>query len=296
MGLPEITLRAPFSDEPVTLGEEFYNTVVVPMALLLAMLMAVGPLIRYANAPGALVKRLIAPGIAVVAAVLGAGFWSVHGTGADTQPASMAWAMGSAAVAAFTVTCITEDFIRTLGAFGRSAIRRWGGQLVHLGMIMIVVGVAGSSRGTSKSLALKPGQVEQVGKYTVRSEGVEELAESNYIAGEAKIGVSSPGTDEIILRPQRRQYNKSSKANSEVAVHTTLVEDVYVILSGWQGETVHIKVLINPLLLWIWIGGIAMSLGSFVCLVTPGRRRSIEVVSPPVPTDVPSTVCPEAPQ
>ncbi len=294
-------LSSGFAKESVTLGEEFYNTVVVPMALLMAALMAVGPLIRYVNAKGALIKRLIAPGIAVVAAVVGACIWSVHHTGGEELATGggvgpMVWAMVSAAIAAFAVTCITEDVIRTVGSLGPSAVRRWGGQLVHLGMIMIVVGVAGSSRGVSKSLALKPDQVEQVGKYNVRLDGLEEITEANYMAGEARIGVSSTDKDEFILRPQRRQYNKSSKANSEVAVRTSLVEDVYVILAGWQGDTVHIKVLINPLLSWIWIGGIAMSLGSLICLVAPGRRRTGQAVPNSDPTEAPAAVCPEAPQ
>jgi cytochrome c-type biogenesis protein CcmF len=282
-------LSKPFAEESVTLGEEFYNAVVVPMALLLAALMAVGPLIRYANAPGALTRRLIAPGIATVAAVVGVGAWCSHSP----------WALASAAVAGFTVACITEDFIRTLGAFRSSAIRRWGGQLVHLGMIMIVVGVAGSSLApTEKTLALKAGQVEQVGEYKVRLDGLDEITEVNYIAGEARISVSGPGLDEVILRPQRRQYHKSSKINSEVAVHTNLLEDVYVILAGWSKDrqTVHVQVLINPLLLWIWIGGIAMSIGAFVCLVSPGRRRSRVAVSAAAPPDLPPAVRSEVSQ
>ena len=278
-------LSKPFAEEAVTLGQEFYNTVVVPMALLLAAVMATGPLLRYANSPGALTRRLIAPGVATVVAVVGVGIWCSHSP----------WALVCATVAGFTVACITEDVIRTLGAFRSSAIRRWGGQLVHLGMIMIVVGVAGSSIApTEKPLALKAGQVEQVGQYKVRLDGLDEINEVNYVAGEARIGVSGPRLDEVILRPQRRQYHKSSKINSEVAVHTNLLEDVYIILAGWaeDRETVHVKVLINPLLLWIWIGGIAMSLGALVCLVSPARRRSKVAV----PTDLPSAAWPEVSQ
>jgi len=281
-------LSKPFAEEAVTLGEEFYNMVVVPMAILLAAVMATGPLLRYANAPGALTKRLIAPGITTVVAVVGVGLWFSHSP----------WALVSAAVAGFTVACVIEDFIRTLGAFRWSAIRRWGGQLVHLGMIMIVVGVAGSSIApTEKTLALKTGQVEQVGEYKVRLDGLEEKEEVNYLAGEARIGVSGPGLDEIILRPQRRQYNKSKKPNSEVAVHTNLLEDVYVILAGWSEdkETVHVKVLINPLLLWIWIGGIAMSLGSLVCLVSPGHRRSKAAVPSAIPVEISPEIPPAVP-
>lgn len=287
-------LSKAFAEESVTLGEEFFNTVVVPMALLLAALMAVGPLLRYANAPGALRRRLIAPGITTVAVVAGVGFWSVRYMDFKLLSAGTMWMMVSAAVAAFTVACIAEDVIRAAGALRQNTIRRWGGQLVHLGMIMIVVGVAGSSiYKTDKSLAMTPGQTEQFGKYKLRLDGLEEIKGVNYMGGEARIGVSAPGLDEIILRPQRRQYNKSSKGNSEVAVRTGLAEDVYIILAGWKGETVHIKVLINPLLSWIWIGGVSMSLGSLVCLVTPGRRRSKTPAPAADTSDVSAAVCPE---
>jgi len=290
-------LSKPFAEEAVTLGEEFYNMVVVPMALLMAALMAIGPLIRYLNSPKALIKRLVAPCIAAAAAVAGAVVWSIHHPDiVDGEPvvklAPVLWAVVSAAIAAFAIACITEDFIRTVRALGPTAVKRWGGQLVHIGMVMIVVGVAGSSRGTEAALALKPDQVEKIGKYQVRMDGLEEITEANYMAGEARVGVSSPSMDEVILRPQRRQYNKSSKANSEVAVRTGLVEDIYVILAGWQGDTVHIKILINPLLSWIWIGGISMSLGALICLVAPGRRRSKEAVASAHNTAVPPAIPP----
>jgi cytochrome c-type biogenesis protein CcmF len=310
-------LSKAFIDESITLGQEFFNTVVVPMALLLAALMAVGPLLRYLNAAGVLRRRLVAPCVAAVLAIIGAGFWSGSYMTGDFlalveemhhkknlsfnqesfQLVGTMWMMVCAAVTAFTVVCIVEDIIRSAGSVGRATIRRWGGQLVHLGMIMIVIGVAGSGiYKTEKTLALKPDQTGQIGKYKVRMDGMVAIQEDNYKAHEVRVGVSAPGLDEIILRPQRREYNKSSKGNSEVAVRTGLVEDVYVILAGWKGDTVHIKVLINPLLSWIWIGGIAMSLGSFVCLVVPGRRRSKTPVPAADTPDVSPTACPEVPQ
>jgi cytochrome c-type biogenesis protein CcmF len=293
-------LSKAFVEEQVTLGESFYNTVVVPMALLMAALMAVGPLIRYVNAKGAIIKRLIAPGAAAIVAIVGAVLWSAHNPGSEAiggkaSVASTLLVMLSATIAAFTVTCITEDFIRTVGGLGLTAVRRWGGQLVHLGMIMIVVGVAGSSRGESKSMVLTPGKTDKIGKYSVQFDALKPIKEDNYSGHEAPVIVSTPQGDQYTLVPERRQYNKSSKANSEVAVRPGLVEDIYVILSGWENDAVHFKVLINPLLSWIWVGGIAMSLGSLICLVTPARRRSPQA-TPPVPSDVPPTDCPEAPK
>ena len=289
-----------FVKDSVTLGEEFYNTIVLPMALLLVVLMAFGPLLRYANATGAWAKRLVAPGIVTVAAIVGAGFWSAHVMGKGLVSSASAWMILSASVTAFTVACITEDFIRTLGVFGSFAIRRWGGQLVHLGMIMIVIGVAGSGiYSTEKPLLLQTGQVEQVGNYKVRMIGLDEIRGPNYVAQKAKIGISAPGLDEFILLPERRAYDNASQINKEVDLRTSLLEDVYVIFDDaieGHKDMLRVRVLINPLLLWIWIGGIAMSVGSLVCLVTPGRRRSKNAIPAADTSDVPPAACPEAPQ
>jgi cytochrome c-type biogenesis protein CcmF len=289
-----------FVKDSVTLGEEFYNTIVLPMALLLAAIMAFGPLLRYANKPGAWAKRLVAPGIAAVVAGVAAGFWSAHVMDKGLVSSASVWMILSAAVTAFTVVCITEDFIRTLGVSGRSAIRRWSGQLVHLGMVMIVIGVAGSGIfSIEKPLLLQSGQVQQVGKYKVRMIGLEMTQRANYLAQTARIGISAPSGDEFILAPERREYTNASQINKEVDLRTGLREDVYVIfddaIAGHQ-DMVRVRVLINPLLLWIWIGGIAMSVGSLVCLVTPGRRRSKNAIPAADTFGVSSAACQEAPQ
>jgi len=302
-------LSKPFAEDPVTLGKEFFNKAVVPMILLLAALMAAGPLIRYANAPGAVMRRLIAPGIVTAVAVIGAGFWSASHKNFEFLSAwsvghidfkflsaGTIWMMVCAAIAAFTVACIVEDVIRTAGPLRWATIRRWGGQLVHLGMVMMVIGVAGSSiYKTEKTMALKAGDVKQIGKYNVRLEGQGCVDGDNYHAEEVRIGVSAPGIEEFILRPQRRKYHSRPKKHfSEVDFDTGPLEDVYVTFAGSteDGEIVHVEVVINPLVLWIWIGGIAMSLGSLVCLVSPGARRS-KTTAPP---DIPPAVCPEVPQ
>jgi cytochrome c-type biogenesis protein CcmF len=299
-------LSSPFGDEPVTLGKEFYNNVVVPMAVLLAALMAVGPLLRYANATGALKRRLIAPGVAAVAAIIVAGvcssaymnedFWKVSVQEKDFKAAGTLWMLVCAGVTAFTVTCIAEDIIRTAGALRWATIRRWGGQLVHIGMVMIVIGVAGSSIfKTKKTMALKVGDAQQIGKYNVRLESMEHIDKDNYHADEARIAVSTSGSAEFILAPQQRRYHsRPKKLFSEVDVYSTVFEDVYITRSGSteDGKIVHIEVVVSLLLLWIWIGGIAMSLGSLVCLVSPGIRRTRSAASP----DVSPEACSEVPQ
>jgi len=268
-----------FTDHPVTLGSPFYNKVVVPMALILVALMATGPLLALIGNAPRLRRRLIIPGIAAHAGGL-AGF--VLGGG-------NVWMAAIAAISAFAVLTLCEDFVRSIlrpmrapdqkaaamwRALGANA-KRYGGQLVHLGIVMILMGVAGSSLYSAKEdCDLTSGQAVGIGRYKLRLESLDEVQGDNYAAREAKLTLFTPGGGRTALRPQRRWYNKSKQANSEVAVYMSLREDVYVILAGWidHGRITKIQAIINPLVCWIWIGGITMSIGSLICL-SAGRRK-----------------------
>jgi cytochrome c biogenesis factor len=160
----------------------------------------------------------------------------------------------------------------------RDQFRRYAGLLVHLGMVLLVLGVAGSSLYTEKrDISLGPGQSADIGRYTLRLEGLEEAQGPNYVAGEARLVLLSPDGEQTVLRPQRRRYNKSEQYNTEVAVCSTLREDVYVTLAGWNdsGQTVRIEAIVNPLVNWIWIGGIVMAGGSLACLLRRPRGEAV---------------------
>jgi len=171
-------------------------------------------------------------------------------------------------------------------------------------MAMMVLGVAGSSLfGVSQELTLRPGESAKVApdllrqakgespapgdlakarSYTLRLDSAEEVRHSNFGALEATLTVSMPGGREIVLRPQRRKYDKSSMNNTEVALRCGLGEDLYVILRGMneKGQTV-LTVLVNPLVTWIWIGCIVMSVGAGLCVLYRAPR-SIELQEPKV--------------
>ena len=158
----------------------------------------------------------------------------------------------------------------------RGDLRRWlgpggarlGAQVSHLGVIAIAVGVAGSGLfGTEQVVRLAEGQSASVGRYTVTLQGLEDIRGGNYGATEAAVAVAWPGGQTEVLRPQQRRYNKSrDMVNHEIALASSLREDLYVALAGGdeKGETVYLKVMVKPLLIWIWIGGITLALGGLV--------------------------------
>jgi cytochrome c-type biogenesis protein CcmF len=285
---------------PTTLDQKFYNSVVVPMALVLTALMATGPLLSTLSSPGRLVRRLILGAVGAIHGIVVAVLVYDHNP----------WMVVTLAIVGFAAFTIFDDVVRTLlrplgkGGGGLAGVwrafsangRRFAGLLTHAGMAMLVLGVAGSSLfGVSQDLALLPGESAKVApdllrqakgespapgdlakarSYTLRLDSAEEVRHSNFGALEATITVSMPAGREIVLRPQRRKYDKSSMNNTEVALRCGLGEDLYVILRGMNenGQTV-LTVLVNPLVSWIWIGSIVMAVGAGLCVLYRAPKR-----------------------
>ncbi|MHC4717290.1 MAG: cytochrome c-type biogenesis CcmF C-terminal domain-containing protein, partial [Planctomycetota bacterium] len=280
-------ISKPFAGKAVLLDENFYNRVVLPMAVLLAMLMGFGPVLKSGSQRTRLRGRLIVPAIALHAAAVLAGIWSGR-LGGDRSAAT--WMAFCGGASTFIVACILQDIVLAAAARLRTrnenilvatlqslwvGRRRYGGYLAHVGMALIVVGVAASSlHDTEADLRLAPGESAKVGRYTVRFDSLAEIHEANYLAGQAKVIVVDTAGGETVLSPEVRQYSKSEKRNTEVDVHSNLLEDVYVVLAGWKnrGEQTHLRVTVKPLVIWIWIGSITMAVGGVVCLLPSSRR------------------------
>jgi cytochrome c-type biogenesis protein CcmF len=262
--------------EPVTVKPPFYNKVVVPMAMILVALMAIGPVLAFGrSAAGRIARSLVVPAVlATVTTVLVAVLWT-------TQP----WALASVAIATLGTIAVIEGFARSLAARRRSTgegwataalqlldrdHRRYGGQLVHLGLMLVVVGVAGSSLFSQEQvLRLRPGQSGQVGPYTITLRSLDEVRYVNFTAAEATVELQVGGGEALLLRPQRRFYDTWQEPNSEVAIRSTWRDDVYLTLAGWQAGITAIQVKVNPMVLWLWIGGVVMVLGGLFCMLPP---------------------------
>ena len=277
--------------EPVTVGPKFYNKIVLPLGLALLAVMAVGPLLTYGKDAGRLLaKGLLIPAISaaivlVVAPALGL-----------TDP----WALTCAAIATVAIVSVgvgvanavkqrlkienETAFTATLHVIDGNH-RRYGGQFVHIGMVLFMIGVAGSSLfGIEQNFRLSPGESASIGGYTINFAGLEQSRYANYTAVEAQVNLyPSNGGTPVELRPQRRFYDKSEQPSAQVALNSTWLRDTYLTLGGWNegGSLVAIQAIINPLVAWIWIGGIVMSLGAVFCLMP---RLMSQTVTGPVPS------------
>jgi cytochrome c-type biogenesis protein CcmF len=115
----------------------------------------------------------------------------------------------------------------------------------------------------------------------LKLEKVEQIRGENYDAVDVTILVRDPAGNEQTLRPQRRFYDKSENSNSQVANWSTWRRDAYVTLAGWQdgGKIVAIEMIINPLVAWLWIGGVVMTVGGVLCLLPrliPHRQTAVQ--------------------
>ena len=275
--------------QPVTLNKNFYNAIVVPMALCLTALMALGPLLSSVTAAGFPKRRLILGAVGAILGLVMSLFVMLPDVAWHTIEAN--WLVVAAAViVGFAAFTIFDDIVRTLlrplfqgnGAAGvwrafRANSRRFSAMLAHAGMAMIVIGVAGSSladKGTD--LLLKSGQSEKAGRYTVCLDSFREVPHTGYASVEASTSVSTAGGKKFSMKPERRFYDKYQKQpSSVVALRSGLGENLYMMLTGYSsdGSIAAIKVLVHPLVTWIWIGSILMALAASLCALHRPTKR-----------------------
>jgi cytochrome c-type biogenesis protein CcmF len=140
-------------------------------------------------------------------------------------------------------------------------------------MLLAIAGIVGSSVfGTKSDLQLTPGQSVQIAGQTLKFQELREDRHANYGAVEATMLLTSAEGKVTTLSPQRRFYDKSEQPNSQVALQSGFKRDVYLTLAGWENDgnkptTVAIQAYVNPLVSWIWTGGIVMVAGALLGLL-----------------------------
>ena len=253
-------------------GVPYYERAAGPLFVVLLALMAAGPLLPWRHAGASLVSALRWPlGAAaiVLAALLALGVRSV--------PALLAIPLAAAA----GTTCVLEytrmglklkrsgkGWVRAAAAVVRKR-RRYGAYLAHLGMVVLVVGIAGSHFWQQeKDVALKPGDQVTVAGYTLVYVGAEQrqLADHAELVGAMRLGGQT-------LEPARATYaGLGGQSLTHVAISSTPIADVYVVLAGLNSDgSASFRVFVNPLVSWIWAGGAIIILG--VILGNVGERR-----------------------
>jgi cytochrome c-type biogenesis protein CcmF len=291
-----------FTDRPRSAGPAFYNRVVVPAAIAAAALMALAPLLAYGRDAARVLRRgMMLPGALALAALVAAVIAGIR------NPTALI----CTAVAAVAIAAILLGYGRAVIAHARRTgagllptaarvvdanHRRYGGQIAHLGVIIIILGVTGSSLfSVQRSASLKPGDHLAIGRYTLRYDSLEEIVTPEYTGVRALISLARPGAPDAVLSPERRFYDRSRETSAEVAIRSSWREDLYIALVGWEDVegTIAIQVHVNPLTAWIWAGSIGMVLGGALCLLPRLLPRAAPRTAR-APLSVPTSPCSHA--
>jgi cytochrome c-type biogenesis protein CcmF len=166
--------------------------------------------------------------------------------------------------------------------------RRYGGYIVHMGMVLIFVGLAGAAFNKDAQKEMDRGSTLKIGRYDLLLQGFDTKHEKNYDSERMIVEVLRDNKPLMMLYPERRFFPSNEQSGTMVAIYSTLREDLYVVYAGQSPDTQMpvIHAYLNPLVKWIWLGGLVVVLGTVVTLL-PNRRAVLAFAA--VPQRVPSS-------
>ena len=269
--------------EKISVDAPFFNRINVPIALGLLFLTGVGPLIAWRRSSMESLKRAFFwPSIAALVVMIGLGIAGVY-----EHP----YALVSFGLCMFVTATIFSEFwkgataIRTKSGTGlipavieltHRNTRRYGGYLVHMGIVFMFIGYTGTAFNKDVTKEIAPGSSFELGHYTVRIASILNGENPNYIWQKLLVDVSRGGASLGTMEPERRMYKSSQQPTSEVAIRRRLNEDLYLNFAGISSDNQRavIQAYVFPLVTWIWIGFWVLAMGTLVCLIPSKVRLS----------------------
>ncbi|MDQ3878529.1 MAG: heme lyase CcmF/NrfE family subunit [Actinomycetota bacterium] len=278
-----------------SVGPPFFDSVFLPIGLAIVLMTGIGPLISWRRmSKGAFARIVRYPLIAGAITIACLAAFGVRSLGA----------LLAFSLCAFTAVAIAGEFLRgsriyrnrhglSWGpALGRTLMRnrrRYGGYVVHLGVLLIVIGIAGQAFKTERQAVMQTGDSMRVGNYVLTYEGRTQSETAEKQVNAATLDVTRGGKRITTLTPQRNFHFAQQQPQSEVAIRTTPLEDLYVVVTSFDTNgAAAVRAFVNPLTWWIWVGAFVMLLGMGVLLSSPapvaaarpsGVRRPVERVA-----------------
>ncbi len=284
-----------FQGETITVGQPFYNQVNGPIFLALIFLMGVAPFLPWRRASWRTVRQaLLAPvavAVLVVALLLALGV---------RNP----FAVTAFGLCSFVTAGIVREWARgAISRHGRGESYpiafarliagnrpRYGGYVVHLAVVLLALGVAGSSfYGIQRDVALSPGETTEVGEYSIKYIGSSAVDRVDRVEARTEVHVFRGDSFLGAFYPKRDFYPSFNMASTQAAIRSTPVEDLYII----PGEILDdgralFRIFVNPLVMWMWVAGPLLILGVLVAL-WPQREPATLYARAPVGDAVPQT-------
>ena len=270
------TLSEAVTGQRITVGPPFFNTWMVPIGLTLLLLTGIGPLLAWRKtSTSSLVYQFAWPvGLAVATA---AGLYLIG---------FRVWVSGLCfALCAFVLGTLGQEFVRgglvrreatgtdlltaMVGLVMRSR-RRYGGYIVHAGIVLMFLGFAGSGYKQEQQVLLSPGESMEIGRFEVRHDRLSESDDGQKQMITAHMTVLRDGEEAGALYPARWFYRKhETEPTTEVAMRRSISEDLYVTLATYDigDQSAAFQVTVNPLVNWIWLGFALLAFGTGIALL-----------------------------
>jgi cytochrome c-type biogenesis protein CcmF len=271
------TLSEAVTGTRMTVGPPFFNKWMLPIGLVLLFLTGLGPLLAWRKSTVQnLMEQFAWPAGALVIA-LGV-LWAV---GVHQWASLTCWAL-----CAFVTTTITQEFVRgalvrrkntgsdiftaVVGLVARNK-RRYGGYIVHVGIVLIFLGFAGNGYKLDETRLLQPGEKMTVGAYTVRNDQVKVVEDGLKQSVVAYVSVFKGGTQIDTMYPSKASFRKhqNEPPRTDAAIRRTVPEDLYLVLASFDlgTQAISLNVVVNPLVNWVWMGFGMLAFGTGIALL-----------------------------
>jgi cytochrome c-type biogenesis protein CcmF len=284
-----------FTSNRISVGAPFFNKVMVPIGLAILFLTGVGPLLAWRKTSIDSLKRnfgwpLIIGAIGAVGCFFlgyrdGASLLCFFLCGFVFWTIVMEFYRGAKVISART----GMSMMMAAHELSMRNTRRYGGYVVHFGMVLVFIGLAGAAFNTEAQKAMNIGESLKLGPYTLVLQSADTKAEKNYTAQRMIVEVLKDNKQIMMLYPEKRQFQGTEQAaGTMVAIYSTLREDLYVVYAGMDPEAnvPVIHAFLNPLVKWIWLGGVWVVMGTLLALM-PNRRATFVLSGATQPAAVP---------
>jgi len=270
------TLSEAVTGQRITVGPPFFNKWMIPIGLTLLLLTGIGPLLAWRKSTlSNLGQQFLWPTLAAVSTAAG-----LYAMGFRVWVSGICFAL-----CAFVVGTIGQEFARgavvrrgvtgtdlltaMIGLVARSR-RRYGGYVIHIGIVLMMLGFAGSGYKKTEQVLLTPGEQVEVGNFSVRLDRLSITDDGQKEMHTAHVTVFEDGEEVGQLYPGRFFYRKhETEPTTEVAMRRTIAEDVYVVLAAYDmsDQSASFQVTVNPLVNWIWLGFALLAIGTGIALL-----------------------------
>ena len=273
-------LTEAFNGSKITVGAPFYEKVNGPLFLAVIVLMGIGPLLAWRRAAWQSITRNFRLPLA------GAILWAV--IMATALGIDNAWTIFGVSACAFVFGTVTLEYYRgvkvrragtregypqAIAGLVTGNRRRYGGYIVHIAMLLIALGVIGANlHQKEQAVTLAKGESTTIGDYTLVYKNFREYRTEDSTIDEAELDIFKNGKKIGVARPKRQTIdNQESQPTSRISIRSTPKEDLYVLLAAWDDTVATFTIFVNPLVMWLWIGGGVFLFGTVIA-IWPDRQ------------------------